>query len=791
MVSKLRIVLIFIALAVASVAIISVYLFSAISALSSSVVSGPTGSINASLSIHTESVLQYNNSQYLAGYALLNYDTKNVSQMNLSLRMYGSAPVEPVYFISTKVGIFDYCVRCFGQASLGAELMGSLADHGLIFNSSSFNYVNLENISLIPPHSIVVLQSGLIPTWLLPYSAYSGADIVSGNATLLTLLDRGDTVIYVGRNFSTSIGNGGNIYLTTNRTIEALGNASIVAEPFMPGLQGNKTGRLFFRYPTFGFVDGQEYGNASAVNSRNGTLIALSNYPLSGWDNSSALASDIANIIDSRFWIAELAYGVSNFTLANGSVGNAYAVTDLQYLNGSAASQVNGSYSLLTARLSNLDRQKVYQMPFRARLTNIGRINMAGTVGEGESLPINVYSGNVLYAPTAFHLDIANLNGTTFGSLPLGFYNRSFNIVHYYTFTVPSGYYTASLVSINGSRYAGALFYVSNVSISASSLDFKNRTFAFTLESDRLPLSNISYTISLNGAYPQNGVVQNGAVLYTLPGGAAEGYGTKVFDFRMLGSNYQYTFNYASPTSGIPPLYIEFGIVAVFIIVLNLVLKAPASDDYYIDVPDFPPLNRIKLKTDSNSIIGIFSSINFSHHWKYMPLTAEEVKNGVSSNIRYESIPVAATLQNVTGVLNKMVAKGLLLSSGEYYAPARWVTESGHSMEYLTIFRNLRDFCVANAMLFTDLDADPHVDMIVTRKGSQGYIIINAASEMKDIAINNAYRIYIVFLDEIGRLAFLTKLYDSYGEQAELLRIGVEHSYIVLTDTDNLEQLLS
>ena len=791
-------VLIFAAVFIVILAALVLYVRSEISALTRPAVTGPTGNITANFTVKQGRILGYNDTQFLVEYALLGYRLSNVSGGNASIYVYGKRPIAPIYLIDTKVGALNYCFQCFDSGLLDQYLQQSLATKGLIQNASSFNYISLANISQIPQNSIVVLQSGLIQTSLMaPNSSYGGPSVVNGNATLRTLLNRGDTVVYIGKNFTTSIGTGEDVFNTTREDLGLLSNISLDTGPFLfqPGNYSKAV--ISFHSPTFQFTKGVNYGYVTAVDSENGTLIAFSNYPTAGWSSVGSMANDIAGVIDSRFWLERLAYGTSNFSISN-SIGTIPVFTMAQPINntgGLGAGVINSSYSLIKLNLFNTRKNVSVEIPFAITYAPQGAVSMPSVFGETQSLAVTASSSNNARGGTSFHIDVKNMTGSLYKSLSLGFIGtRQFSIVHYYSFTIPSGYYTASLVDINGNVYGSSLFYVANVNITPVSLNFKNGTFSFSMKSNGVPVSNTSYTASLNGAYSQTGQVQSGNLTYILPGGAAQGYGSKVFTFSMFGANYTYSTNYASTSPGIPPLYIEFGVAAVFIIILNLVLKAPTTDDYYIDVPNFPPVKKVKLKADVNSITGIFDAVNFGYRWKYMPLTPEEVKNGVSTNIRLENVPVAVTLQNISGVLNKLVAQGILVSSGGYYAPAVWVAQSKHDIEYLAIFRKLRDFCVTNAMLFTDLDADPNVDMIITRRGTQAHIIIHSpGSQMKDIALNSPYKVYIAFLTESERLDFLEKLYDSYGEHAELLKIGIEYGYIMLIDTENqgLSQMLT
>ena len=777
--SKLRNALIAATVFIIILASLILYIRGEISALTSHAATGPTGNIIANFSIKQSSVLGYNNTQSLIEYVLLNYRISNVSSGNASMSVYRNNPTEPIYLIDTKVGALDYCFQCFDSGLLRQYLQQALATKGLIQNASSFNYVSLANISQIPQNSIVVLQAGLIQTSLMaPNSSYGGPSIINGNATLLTLLNRGDTVVYIGRSFATSIGAGEDVFNTTPEDLGLFSNISLDTEPFVFLPSNYSSSGITFHSTTFQFTKGVNYGYVSAVDSRNGTVIAFGNYPTAGWSSVGSMADDIAGIIDSRFWIPRLAYGTTNFTIRN-STGIIPVLTTAQPINnsgGTGPGEVNSSYSLIKLNLANQRTNVSIEIPFRITYAPQGAVNMPTVFGETQSLPVTAASSVNARGGTSFHIDVKNTTGSLYRSIPLGFIGTSqFSIVHYYSFAIPSGYYVASLVDINGKVYGSSLFSVANLNITPVSLNFKNGTFSFSMRSNGAPVSNTTYTASINGAYSQTGAVQNGNLTYTLPGGASEGYGSKTFTFSMFGANYTYATSYASAGRGIPPLYIEFGVATVFIIILNLVLKAPTTDDYYIDVPNFPPVKKVKLKVDTGSITGIFDAVNFGYRWKYMPLTAEEVKNGVSTNIRYENVPVAVTLQNITGVLNRLAAQGTLVSSGGYYAPAAWIAQSKHDIEYLAIFRKLRDFCVSNAMLFTDLDAVPNVDMIITRRGTQAHIIIHSpGSQMKDIALNSPYKIYITFLTESERLDFLEKLYNSYGEHAELLKIGIE-----------------
>ena len=115
------------------------------------------------------------------------------------------------------------------------ELQIYLNQYGMIQNQSSFNYIQLDNISSIAPNSIVIVPSGLIPLSLLPIQNSSLSNYNScfstRNYSIINLLNNGDTVLYVGENFSRSVSCGQQIIQTPQSVINELSNAGISTRP--------------------------------------------------------------------------------------------------------------------------------------------------------------------------------------------------------------------------------------------------------------------------------------------------------------------------------------------------------------------------------------------------------------------------------------------------------------------------------------------------------------------------------------------------------------------------------
>ncbi|MDE1849528.1 MAG: hypothetical protein KGI00_02240, partial [Candidatus Micrarchaeota archaeon] len=599
---------------------------------------------------------------------------------------------------------------------------------------------------------------------------------------------------------------GPQIAKTPKRTLSALSNMSInttISPYYVANSSYTFAGSpLYFRTPGFGISGGDYLYGVVSVGSLNGTFMALSDYPTNGWNNSAALlAKDIAFVIDSRYWMDRIAYGSYNVSIAakyNATdSGNLTLLTlDSMIRNmPNVSSSVNSSYPLIVLKFSN-GSNTTYEkdIPLKIRLPTNGYIYTASpSIGENQTLTITLQARNIT-GPDAFHILLYNtsMRVPIYGyTIAAGNLRNNAVFYEYASYRLPSGYYILSLVDQSNRTYSKALFYLQNVTLDPQLVDFKNGTFIFSAYSAGRPVSGEPFSADVGGAYPYTGVVRNGVLNYSLPKGSVISYGNQTFNIRMFGDLYSITENNANNGIQIPAFYIEFGIAALFVLVLNVVLKAPTTDEYYVDVPDFPPSKKTKIKENPEAILNVFEAVNYYYHWKHMPLSPEEVKAGISSNIRYQNMPISITLQNTLAVLNRLVDKGLLSESDGFYAPKKWMDESGHSIEYLVIFRRIRDYCIANGLLFSELNGSDAADMIISSKGVQSYVLIHSDEKMKRIGLDRGTRVFIVFLNEERRTDFLGKLYNSYGTEAELLKMAIDYSAVRLIDINELGQLSS
>ena len=746
------------------------------------------GPLYGNTTLISYSLFSYNNSKRVVESAVLGYNFQNSSDGYAVLRTYSSNPIRKVYLVNTGFS----CFECFSNSQIFESLYSNMAHYGMIRNSSSLSMANLSSVGNLSAGSILIIPSGLMPSSLIP-GFQSGQN--STQPSILSLLSKGDVIIYVGDNFSRSI-KSGITYFNSQGSMQDLANANLTTT-FPRENQSVGANVFYFNSSTFSFKTGKTFGTAVYKNYTTGTIVAFPGYPQAGWPNANVMGIDLANALRYRFWMNMTEE--SNISYLKGPAGSVALFTTKKMLNDTPdiGTIINNSYSILTASFFNRTNFVVREMPFRLKLIRNGTLSIPGVIGENQTVPISISinasaesSGNQA-GTKLFHLDIYNGSHGYEYSLRVGFFNTSLGIVTYNSFILNPGNYTAYLRDSNNRVYGSALFSITPFYITYNTLDFANGIFKFKVINNNVTGSNIPYNISINHEYLQSGVIENGTITYTLPQGSVIPYGNETIYFNLFGMGYYMIDHYSKPiVGGISPIYLEFGIAAFFIIVLNLLVKDPNRDEFFIDVPAFPPVDKTVIKVSEDEVINIFNSTNHRFGWNHMPLSADEVKAGINYGIKYDNMPITVTSANASELLYRLSTQGKVENILSYFMPKRWNDESGHDIKYLVIFRRIHDFAVKNAMIFTNVDKAGDCDMLVTNRGMQKRIYFySETTGTRKIKTTAGQATFLVFLTSEEKAQFSDKIYNTYSREAERIRTAIESSSLVLIDTENLRQL--
>ena len=746
------------------------------------------GPLNGNSSITSYGIFSYENSKKVVESATMKYDFPNATIGYAILRTYSTNPIRRVYLVNTGFS----CFKCYSYSSIYYNLYQFMSIYGLISNSSSLTMVNLSSIGSLPPGSILIIPSGLMPSSLIP-DFNSGQN--SSQTNILTLLSNGDTIIYIGDNFSRSIENG-ITYFNPESSMQQLASANLTTAS--PKTQSVGANSFIFNSSTFSFFSGKTYGSASYKNYTTGTLIAFSNYPQKGWPNANAMSLDLTDALRFRFWMNMTERSnISEFSGPSGSV-NLFTTNTMLNNTPDITTIINNSYSLVTASFFNRTAFVDRQMPFRLKFIRNGTLSMPGRIGENQTVPLSlsinstaVPIGNSINSQL-FHIDIYNASHGYVYSLRVGFFNTSLNVVTYNSFILNPGNYTAYLKDSNNRIYGTALFQIPSLYITYNTIDLSSGTLKFTIVNNNVTATKMPYNISINHEYQQSGVINNGTLAYLLPHGSVIPYGNETINLTILGLSNNLIYYYPKPlVAGIPSIYVEFGIAGFFIIVLNLLVKDPNRDEFFIDVPAFPPIEKTVIRVPEEEVLNVFKSVNQRFGWQHMPLTADEIKTGINYGIKYNDMPITVTSANSSELLYRLYTEGKIENILSFFMPKKWEEESGHDIKYLAIFRNIHDFAVKNALLFTDIDKAGDCDMVINNKGIQRRIYFySEKSGTGKIKILKGAPTFLVFITSEERLSFTDRLYNTYGREAEKLRNAIESSELILVDTENLRPLL-
>jgi len=727
-----------------------------------------------------QNLLYYNQSTFFIPYALFGYSVRNVSVLNFNVSLYKQPVPTAVYLLN----FTNECLNCNGVYTVINSTANALSGYGLQYN---LTVVSQSYLPGIEDNSILVVLNGLLPSYIL------GGP--SNNTVLQQLLNRGISIIYIGQNFSRLL-EPGDIIVPNRRGAPEIPTASpkiVHKNPF------------YFSNVTFSFFDGFQYGSATYTNVANGSVVAFSNY-LSAWPNPTAAGLDIAKAIAQLFWLPKYSSGSAHVTInSNFASGNFGALLDSTPVNvttkmtavlgalnsgsGRAVVSTSSNYSLGSGSVY----QYVYYKPSYSINGNLSMTNIIiPGIGTYLNLEISTNSPNPIYIRPHLTIYAAN-RSTQVLSIPLPYtqITGNFSFIKPISFLLPPGVYIASLQNFSNNQYAAAYFKVPDVNITLKSANYSANRYRFYLSMLGTPVSGFPYKVLLNNEYQANGTIENGTIDYALPKGLPQIYGELNFSFDILSTHFEFAATNPAPVITINAQYIEIAVVAVIVLLLTTVVRAPQTDEFYIDVPNLPRKEVTEIKLSPATLTGVFDKLNSYYHWRYMPLNPNEVRIGVANSIRYKGMPVNLTFSNVEFLLDQLVQKGELTNLEYLYTPKQWITQSGHDIEYLAIFKKLRMYFVTHALVFTDLDANPAADMVVALRDEHVYVVIySETSKFKNMPVYENSITYLTFLNADKLETFRKTLYKASSRDAELLKMYMSSGRVRLLDADNPETLL-
>jgi hypothetical protein len=755
--------------------------------------SGPIPKSSMSASLIDQELLGYNNLRQYIPYGLISYTSRNVTNINANISLLKYAPPSQIYILN----ISNECYECGNTQAIEAALYSKLMYYKIISSPSQVLLISPSQLRTLPPDSLLIVINGLLPSEFLQQGS-------GGITDINYLLNEHTSILYAGQNFS-------RVLLPDSVTTPSTNLPSyLYTLPFtvIPKTQKVKNG-FYFNSSKFTLYNGTNYSDYLSYEAvYNGSIAVFPNTPAS-WKSANQTGSDLAKAVQSMFWLPKYAHGtrtvnISTTNATSGQFGVLLNSQNVPYNVNFSTFADNGTMRvILTANASYFygTSNNVYQyINAKPQFFYNGTLSAPNTIITNQTVPLTFTIVTHSQVPINIqpHITIYTLNMTQVYSTPLGFLHNVSNNITFYgppnlnLLLQPGKGYIIKLHSFEGSEYSAGFINVSPLSLFIVRENITTDQFLFSVTSNRQPLTNIPYSLELNNLYPSNGVIKNGTLYYSVPSGTPTINGNLNFTFTVLGGKFHYYTSFNPLPFAISDQYIEVAVVVVLMLIMIVFVRAPHLDEFYIDVPNLPEEKKTPIKLKSNEVVGVFDKLNTSYHWKYMPLSKQEIRSAISTNIKYNNIPVGLTYSNVERMLDQLTVNKYLVMADNLYAPAQWLNQSKHDIEYLATFKKLRIYLVTHAYIFTDLDMSTNSDIVATLHGERKYIVIySKTSKFEKVPIYTGSKTYIVFLNGYKLDEFRNSLYESATQEAEELKMYIAADIIKLIDADNPSGLLA
>ncbi|MEM4194850.1 MAG: hypothetical protein QXY05_00925 [Candidatus Anstonellales archaeon] len=631
-------------------------------------------------------------------------------------------------------------------------LKNSLEEKGF-----SVGKISAEEALSIPEGAVVIAPCGKFPKELMvpEFSSF---------------VRRGNTFVYIGLEPNQAIDLDGSLtsvpssfWKTFNINFERVGmtcNASL-KDPLY------KAGSLI-------------RGCISVVDYGEGSIIFVPQALDVGWDSGTHAAEDVEKILSGTEWLKPK-YESSLTT----NQTNILVFVD---------SEKTGYLKVY----STTDKGELTYAVFRQIFTDV-----AGElyVSEGPAVLSPTLSG----APLNFHafindggeqrslfLDVVNLQGENVEKISLGVHPLSSDFIFSYAGTLPEGAY---LCEINDGQkaYARGIFSISPIEIKTQTNFMESKyTFSFFVGDKKVSLRNVKIKFR-DKTYQYSNVNSVELDLSREFGGPTP---TGSYDFIFTIGGEQKTVTVVRRETGglstiFTPLNILLFSIALAIVAIGVYFARKEEAPYALDIPAFPPIEKIKIPIKRKEVLEIFKKVNDFYKWKYTPLKLAEIKGGFKS-IYYQGKPIYLSDYNLEFILDKLERRGDVKSYLEYYGLTEWEKESGRSIPVLCMFRAIRDICVVNAIPFSDLGRAKDCDTKLKVIGQDFYINFYEKGRMTEVMKNSTECAkkgvsIILFGSQEEKESFIPYVY-SPNRLSGILKFYVESGDVLLLTVDELRK---
>ncbi|MDD5023012.1 MAG: hypothetical protein PHU63_02485, partial [Candidatus ainarchaeum sp.] len=570
----------------------------------------------------------------------------------LTLSAYTEEPPYQVYILDEP--------RDISQTTKYSEFKSTLIE--ILKNKGVYlNTITINDLKTVQKGAMVIVPSGRIPE-----------DMIKGEEnSIKALLSRGVNIIYIGKEFESSVTNKLEVIQTDKTYLDKQG---II---FEPPTSVNELPNFFQpQYSAKGETDiyytSKEYGSISVIKHISGTgyLILVPQTLDAGWKMAGEAAEDISKIVLETRWIKPKTIKIyENLENKNQSQIKTYY---------SEPFEQNQIYlkAEITAIKNNEEFGKVLyfnaKKEYRGELYITGGTSLVSSSISGKEIRIKSdlkeQTAKSIYPDILVFKDGEESKRAALSDIRISTQtDNDFDVF----IDIPGGEHTAYVTDEIGNKYAAGYIDSVKVDIILKSIEDNKFTYSFEVNGIPVVLNEIKVLVD-DGKLGEYVFTKESQISIDLKQKAGlEGKlspGEHYFEFTIGELQEKKTYVQPGQSESIFTSPIFFGtIILVFIIMgAGSYLASQKKPQYYIDIPDFPPTEFKKIVIPKNVILNIFQKENEYHKWEETPITFLEIKNGLNKTF-YKGNYLTTSDFNLYYILDKIKKKGGIIEELGYY----------------------------------------------------------------------------------------------------------------------------
>jgi len=637
-------------------------------------------------------------------YVTMAYSTAGMENHTFKLSVYNDPIPSEVFLLSSD----RYDAESYPQFS--TSLKSILEKKGI-----SVNEIDLELLETIPRGAIVIIPSGYIPQELLG---------VDSTITVNELMGRGVVVVYVGLPFDKMLENG--IPKTTPTDVFQKTGIRFDESSSLSSRSGFSLFQPFYRAEGSGSGVSNllAYGSVSIVKRSGGAIIFLPQTLDGGWrEDPYAAAEDISRIIYETPWTETVTEPKYYYSTENGDNVIGMFTNSFKGTRKSIKIEFEGyddeGTKIERYRVVNVDKQT------KGNLYISGGPSVAPT--DITEYPIRIDARLMEDSPEVelLYFIVENATSEVGERVDLGERSVQAQIPFDVPIHLTTGEYIASIIDDESNVYAQSYLKVVSVEPVAYSISGNEYTFRILQDGSPKKVNEVTVTVD-DGKYGEYTFEDASIVIVDLTqatGGEGLPAGTHTFTFKIGKLEWTIPLTKGSPAPPLfaDPIFLGTLVLSAVIVGLGVYFASKETINYQIDIPDFPPVARTRISLKKRDVLGIFEKVNEDYKWAEVPLTVSEIKSGFR-NILYRGQPIYISDYNVEFLMDTLKADGNVKESMGYYGLSSWEKKTGKTMDYLSLFRKIRDVCVNNAVPFTRKGESKDCDTEITAMGQEMHV---------------------------------------------------------------------